>query len=220
MIMRRQTRQLSVLPVIVAFVCGFFAPNAAGQAPEKVKAQTVTLGIITEINRSQIAEHFSDFVRYVAAKLGSASDIEGKVVIAPSAFDLAKLIEQRQVDFYMESPYPTYLVNNVQGVARLLLRRWKRGIAEYRSVIFTKRNGEINRLEDLRGKVLVFEDPESTSGYFMPKSFLDAEGIHVHRQKSIRSLGFSDGRRLPLCLFPRKPRGLGADKKSGGRSLQ
>lgn len=103
--MRRQTRQLSVLPAIAALVCGFFAPNAAGQAPEKVKAQTVTLGIITETNRSQIAEHFSDFVRYVAVKLGSASDIEGKVVIAPSAFDLAKLIEQRQLMGQAVTPY-------------------------------------------------------------------------------------------------------------------
>jgi len=50
-------------------------------------------------------------------------------------------------------------------------------MAEYRSLIFTKRNGEINRLEDLRGKVLVFEDPESTSGYFLPKSFLRRKGF-------------------------------------------
>jgi ABC-type phosphate/phosphonate transport system substrate-binding protein len=128
------------------------------------------LGIITATNRSLTAEHFTDFVRYLAAKLTSASDIEGKVVIAPTAFNLARLIEQRQIDFYMDSPYPTYLVNDVQGVVKLLLRRCKRGMAEYRSLTFTKTNGAINRLEDLRGKVLVFKDPESTSGYFLPKS--------------------------------------------------
>ena len=174
--MRRQTRQLSVLAIAV-LACGIFSANAAGGASEKETAQTLTLGIISETNRTLVAEHFNDFVRYVAAKLSSGSDIEGKVVIAPTAFDLARLIEQRQVDFYMDSPYPTYLVNDVQGVARLLLRRWKRGMAEYRSLIFTKRNGEINRLEDLRGKVLVFEDPESTSGYFLPKSFLSRKGF-------------------------------------------
>ena len=116
-------------------------------------------------------------MRYLASKLASASDIEGKVVIAPTPFQLARLIEQKKVDFYMESPYPTYLINDVHGVAKLLLRRWKGGMAEYRSLIFTKRNGEINRLEDLRGKVLVFEDPESTSGHFLPKSFLRRKGF-------------------------------------------
>ena len=218
--MERQPRQLSVLPAIAALVCGFFAANAAAQALERAKAQTLTLGIVSEINRTLIADHFSDFVRYVAGKLASASDIEGKVVIAPTPFQLARLIEQKKVDFYMESPYPTYLVNDVHGVAKLLLRRWKGGMAEYRSLIFTKKNGEISRLEDLRGKVLVFEDPESTSGHFLPKSFSDTEGIQVHRQEPIRPLGFTDRYRLSLCLFPRKTRRLGAHQKGGGRSLQ
>lgn len=175
--MRKQTRDLIVVQAIVAFLCGFFVADATGQGPEKVKAKTVSLGIISELNRAQIADHFGDFVRYVAEKLTPASDIEGKVVIAPTPFQLAKLIEQKRVDFYMESPYPTYLVNHVQGVARLLLRRWKGGVAEYRSLIFAKRNGEINRLEDLRGKVVVFEDPESTSGHFLPRSLLLRNGF-------------------------------------------
>jgi phosphonate transport system substrate-binding protein len=175
--MRKQTRDLSVLPVIAALLCGFSAADATGQTPERVKAKTISLGIVSEINRAQIADHFGDFVRYVAAKLNPASDVEGKVVIAPTPFQLARLIDQKRVDFYMESPYPTYLINHVQGVARLILRRWKRGMAEYRSLIFTKRNGEINRLEDLRGKVVVFENPESTSGHFLPKSFLRRKGF-------------------------------------------
>ena len=177
MIMRIHARQSSVLPAIAALVCGFFAASAAGQAPERVKVQTVSLGIVSGINQSLIADHFSDFVRYVAGKLGSAADVEGKVVIAPTPFELARLIEQKKVDFYMESPYPTYLVNDVQGVAKLMLRRWKGGMAEYRSLIFTKKSGEINRLEDLRGKVLVFENPESTSGHFLPKHFLTRKGF-------------------------------------------
>jgi phosphonate transport system substrate-binding protein len=164
------------LPAIAALVCGFFAANAAGQAPERVKAQTISLGIVSEINQTLIADHFSDFVRFVAGKLTSASDIEGKVVIAPTPFQLARLIEQKKVDFYMESPYPTYLVNDVQGVARLMLRRWKSGMAEYRASFYQK-NGEINRLEDLRGKVVVFESPDSTSGHFLPRHFLTRKGF-------------------------------------------
>src|SRR5262249_61747542 len=91
------------------------------------------------------------------------------VVIPRTPFQVSGLIEQRNVDFYMDSPYPTYLINDVQGVAKLLLRSWKSGMAEYRSLVFTKKNGEINRLEDLRGKTFAFEDPESTSGHFLPR---------------------------------------------------
>ena len=175
--MRRRTLQLLFLPPIAVLVCGLFTVDAAAQTPERVKPQTLSLGMVSEVNQTLIADHFSDFVRYLAARLTSTSDIEGKVVIAPTPFQLAKLIEQKKVDFYMDSPYPTYLVNNVQGVAKLMVRRWKGGMAEYRSLIFTNKNGEINRLEDLKGKVVVFEDPESTSGHFLPKHFLTRKGF-------------------------------------------
>src|SRR5262245_26783323 len=177
MVTKKQKIQLSGLPLIAALICGFSAANAAQQAPERAKVPTVTLGIVSATNQTLIADHFGDFVRYVGGKLNPGSVVEGKVVIASTPFQLARLIEQRKVDFYMDSPYPTYLINDVQGVAKLLLRRWKGGMAEYRSLIFTKRNGEINRLEDLRGKTFAFEDPESTSGHFLPRHFLTRKGF-------------------------------------------
>jgi len=172
----RPERRLAAIVALTAIVCVIWTGEAPSAA-DAISAQQISLGIIAETNRAQIEDRFSNFVRYVAAKLDPASGIKGKIVIAPTAFELARLIEQRQVDFYIESPYPTYLVNNVHGVARLLLRRWKGGMAEYRSLIFTRRSGAIRRLEDLRGKVIAFEDPESTSGYFLPHYFLKRKGF-------------------------------------------
>ena len=174
----RRPHLLSLFPTIAVLLYGMvLTVNAAEQGMERTKTQTVTLGLVSEIHRAQIEGHFQDFVRYVAGKLFAAPDFEAKIMIAPSAFQLARLIEQKKVDFYMESPYPTYLINDMHGAAKLLLRRWKSGMAEYRSLIFTKNNGEVSRLEDLRGKVLAFEDPGSTSGHFLAKSFLLKKGF-------------------------------------------
>jgi phosphonate transport system substrate-binding protein len=52
-------------------------------------------------------------------------------------------------------------------------------MAEYYSVIFTKRNSGIKSLQDLKGKTIVFEDPGSTSGYLMPKLFLQRSGLKL-----------------------------------------
>jgi len=98
------------------------------------------------------------------------------VVIVPSALQMAKLLEEKKIDFYLESPYPTYLINK-QGAAVLLLRRWKSGMAEYRGLIFSKKDSETSRLEQLRGKMIAFEDPGSTSGYFLPKVLLLKKGF-------------------------------------------
>jgi phosphonate transport system substrate-binding protein len=172
--MRR--KMLSFLPALALLASGLPAVNAAQQV-ERVSSRTLSLGMVSEVNQSLIVDRFSDFVKYLAARLTSTPDTKGQVVIAPTPFRLARLIDQNQIDFYMESPYPTYLINNVQGVARLMARRWKGGIAEYRSLIFTAKNGDINRLEDLQGKLLVFEDPESTSGHFLPRHFLTRKGF-------------------------------------------
>ena len=176
--MTRNPTQLPVLTALAALVFQVvLAACAAAQPPERVKAQPLTLGLVSEIHRAEIEEHFQEFTRYLADRLSPASEFEGKVLIAPTPFQLARLIEQKKVDYYMESPYPTYLINDLHGVAKLLLRRWKSGMAEYRSLIFTRNNGEVSRLEDLRGKVLAFEDPGSTSGYFLAKSFLLKKGF-------------------------------------------
>ena len=145
-----------------------------------VLAQTsFSLGIVSEMRQKEIEAHYRDFVRYVARKLSAAPEMEGKVVIAPNPAELAKLLEQGRVDFYIESAYATYIINDVEGAARLLLRRWQRGKPEYQSFIFTNRNSGINRLDDLRGKIIVFEDRESTSGYFLPKFFLLRNGFKL-----------------------------------------
>lgn len=157
MCVTRQTRRLAFVYATATLLFDIIlGSHAVGQAPGRVEAKTITLGIVAEINQKEVEEHFRGFVRYVAKKLSSAPTIEGRIVMAPTQARLAGLLTERKADFYMESPYPTHLINNVYGAGKLLLRRWKGGVAEYHSLIFTKRNGETKRLEDLRGKIIAF----------------------------------------------------------------
>jgi phosphonate transport system substrate-binding protein len=182
----RQTRRLAVVYAIAALLFDIIlGSHAVGQTPGRVEAKTITLGIVAPMNQKEVEEHFRDFVRYVARQLSSASAIEGRVVVSPTQSGLANLLTEQKVDFYMESPYPTYLINNVYGAGKLLLRRWKGGMAEYHALIFTKRNSETKRLEDLRGKIIAFEDPGSTSGHFLPKFFLSRRGFKLSEKTRI-----------------------------------
>jgi len=160
----------------VAFLTLIAGGTTAGESPAPVKITSITLGLVSTTSQKEIEEHFKNFVRYVARRLGQ--DIEGRVIIVPTALQMAKLLEEKKIDFYMESPYPTYLINK-QGAAVLLLRRWKSGMAEYRSLIFSKQGRKTSRLEQLRGKMIAFEDPGSTSGYFLPKVLLLRKGFKL-----------------------------------------
>lgn len=167
-----------VLAITMLYLALFRADPAQGQTAENEQT-TLTLGMVSEKYRSEIEDRFDDFVRYAAQKLSTAQRLDGAVMVAPSTFQLVKLLQQRRVDFYMESPYATYIINQVHHAGKLLLRQWKRGKVEYHSVIFTKGDSGINRLEDLRGKIIAFEDPDSTSGYYLPKLYLQRRGLKL-----------------------------------------
>jgi phosphonate transport system substrate-binding protein len=165
---------------LIWLIIGDGATQTAGSAETKA----IHLGLVSEINKSAIEEHFRDFVRYVTRRIAPGSEADDKVIIAPTPFELAKVLEQRRVDYYFESVYPTYTINYVHGAGKTILRRWKGGAAEYQSLIFTKRDGGIKQLGDLRGKMIIFEDPGSTSGYLMPKLFLSRNGLKMVEKKN------------------------------------
>jgi phosphonate transport system substrate-binding protein len=182
-----KTKHMCRLAIVLTILASdiILGSRALGQTRGRLDAKTITLGIVSEINQKEIVEHFQPFVRYVASRLSSGSPIEGKVVVVPTLSRLAALLTERRADFYMESPHPTYLINNVYGSGKLLLRRWKGGMADYHGIIFTKKGGDTKRLEDLRGKLIAFEDPESTSGHFLPKYFLSRKGFKLLQKTQI-----------------------------------
>jgi phosphonate transport system substrate-binding protein len=185
---KRPTRKFDAFYVLGTFLssvlCG---PEAWGQLSGRVEPKTFTLGIVSQIDEKEIDKHFREFAQYVARRLSSNAKIEGKVVTVGTPPRLASLLKERQADYYMESPYPTYVINDVEGAGTLLLRRWKGGMAEYRSLIFTKRDSTIRRLDDLRGKMIAFEDPDSTSGHFLPKFFLSRRGFKLAEKARIET---------------------------------
>jgi phosphonate transport system substrate-binding protein len=167
-----------IFDLIVLLVLLALSQNISAQ-PRSDEMKSIRLGLISDNDPSAVQEHFREFVRFVARRLSDRLENDARVLIAPTIFDMAKLLEQQRVDFYMESPYATYLINYVHGVGKTLLRRWKGGQAEYQGLIIIKRDSGIKQLSDLRGKSIVFEDPGSTSGYLLPKIFLSRKGFKL-----------------------------------------
>jgi phosphonate transport system substrate-binding protein len=173
----KQSLRVSVAFLIAALLL-IGASKTAAQVKQTVGIKTLTLGVIYPSEPKSVAEHFRPLVQYAARKLEPAGEIKSTVVVAPNTDRLIELLERGQVDFYLESPFPTYLINRT-GTGKLLLRRWKKGMSEYRSVILTNKASRNTRLEDLRNKMIAFEDPGSTSGYFLPKLLLSQKRFRV-----------------------------------------
>ena len=180
--MTRFSHQLMIMLVVPAL---FATIECVAQTQTK-STNTLVLGVVFQGAAQPVEAHFRPLIEYVAHKFSSTTETKGMIIVAPTAGQMIKLLEEKRVDLYMESPYPTYLINRL-GAARLLLRAWKGGMAEYRSLIFTSKQSGVTDPKELRGKIIAFEDPGSTSGYFLPKLFLLKKGFSMSEQASPES---------------------------------
>jgi phosphonate transport system substrate-binding protein len=136
--------------------------------------------IIGSIHREVAAEikKFLPLTDYLGKHLQAEGINEAKIVVAKDVFEMGTLLKERKVDVYIDSLFPSVAANLLSG-SKVLLRRWKRGRPEYRSVIYEKKDGNLHRVENLKGHILAFEEPFSTSGYFIPKIALVQAGLKL-----------------------------------------
>jgi ABC-type phosphate/phosphonate transport system substrate-binding protein len=132
----------------------------------------------TSSRASDEIKKFLPIATYLAKELATEGITEGQVIVSRSLRETAKLLHDGKADLYMDSPFPSLVVSHLSG-SKLLLRRWKKGVAAYRSLIFAKNSSGIMRLEDLKQKTLGFETSYSSSAYFIPKIILLHKGFKL-----------------------------------------
>lgn len=74
------------------------------------------------------------------------------------------------------SPLASALAHEMAG-ARMILAEERRGLPYYKSRFWVREDSGVEDLEDLRGKVVAFNDPLSASGYLFPVANLIDAGL-------------------------------------------
>jgi phosphonate transport system substrate-binding protein len=124
-----------------------------------------------------------EFVDYIAKKLQPVGITGGKILVVDKLHLLARDIREGKVDLFHDSVVPTMVVARQSGAVPIL-RQWKYGEAEYDSVILVRKNSGIDSLNDLKGKVLAFDEPHSTSAHVVPRMFLMEKKLKLVQVKS------------------------------------
>lgn len=158
------------------------ARQGLAQEPASVGQTTISIGRVSD-NPKKHYPRCEAIVTYLAKELSSLGIREGKVVLAKTNQELIEKIKAGEVDLITETPFSSFLYEELAGT-KILLRRWKKGSAMYHSVIFTRKDSRINRLEDLKGRKIAFEDPGSTSSYLLPRARFKQLGIPLVELKS------------------------------------
>lgn len=180
-------KTFSFLVVILSFAlvsCGGGLLPAATDVPatEPVQTHAIVLGDISD-DPAEVIEGTQPLADYLAANLADYGVTEGQVRVVTSTEEMAQLLEKGEVDLYFDSTYPATLISDQAG-ARIILRRWRFGVEEYKSVIFASAASGITSVNELPGHMVAMDAPYSTSGFLLPAVYLTEQGLNLVGKKS------------------------------------
>ena len=150
--------------------------------PNLTADEILVLGDISEKPTKKV-ERYQPLTNYLESRLEGVGIKKATVKIAPDLETMADWVKSGEVDLYFDSPYPVMIVSVNTG-ATPLLRRWKKGVAEYNSIILTHSDSDIHTIEELKGKKIALETNFSTSGYMLPLVYLKKAGLIPIEQSS------------------------------------
>jgi phosphonate transport system substrate-binding protein len=163
----------------VAAAISTAASAALGAPPPAPPRDAIHLGVIAEEPNEpgHMLDVYADLLARLGERLGPANLPVGELVIARDLDDLSQRLVRGDVDFTIETAFPTLVLQERSRVLEPALAVVRRGQREYHSVFFTRQDAPIRRLADLRGRTLVLQVLRSTSAFALPKAELERAGI-------------------------------------------
>lgn len=140
-------------------------------------AETLTLGSVNDNVKKHLAR-FAPLAEELERQLAQDGITEVDILVLPSSEAMEKALRSGDVDLYIDSPLVAAQVAR-EGNGVPFLRRWKDGVGSYHSIILARNDSGVETLQDLRGRRIGFQDPDSTSGFLLPAGLLRSEGIAI-----------------------------------------
>ncbi|NDR59103.1 phosphate/phosphite/phosphonate ABC transporter substrate-binding protein [Aliiruegeria sabulilitoris] len=150
---------------------------ALGVLASQASAEVLVLGSVNDNVRKHV-KRFSPLAEYLQAALVDQGVDGVEISVYPNSAAMADALASGKVDFYFDSPVVAAKVSRQAG-AIPVLRRWKRGVASYHSVIVVPTASDVQGLGDLVGRKIGFQDSDSTSGFLLPLGMILRENLPI-----------------------------------------
>lgn len=136
-------------------------------------AETLKIAIIPHRSNLGNEQAYNRFF----SELAEATGIRFAWLGSKTYADVINKLQTGKADIGYVGPFAYVVAQDRFGV-KILCRTVSAGNEEfYRSIIVTRKDAGLKRLEDLKGKSFSFTDPKSTSGYLFPLAQLMASEV-------------------------------------------
>lgn len=122
---------------------------------------------------------------YVIPRMADVGIREGRILMARDRKQMESYLRRGRVDWVTETAATAMQLQIGAGAQPLLLTE-RGGVSRYRTLFLTRNDSGISSLVDLKGRSVAFQNPSSTSAYYMPALEL-----------------IESGQRLEILLSPR-----------------
>jgi phosphonate transport system substrate-binding protein len=176
------------------------AMPAVGERPWAKQVPQIRIGLLGGENEGDRLGRFDAYRKLiedtfkVPARLYPAADYAGVM----QAFS-AKQIETSSMG---ASGYAGTWLDTNGGVEPLVVPLENDGSISYISVMIVRKDSGITSLEQMRGKSFAWADPNSTSGYLVPRSELRGSGVDINSYFS--RTGFAGGHEQAVVAVQQK----------------
>jgi phosphonate ABC transporter permease subunit PhnE len=147
----------------------------AAVTPEPIPEQVV-IGFFPSENAIAQQASANDLARLLSDRL----HLPVRAYVALDYTALVEAMHSGQVQFGWLTPAPLVLAERLFA-AEIVLTQVRRGSPTYFAALVVRGDSGLTRLEDLRGKTIAWVDPQSTSGYVIPRYLLIQRGFDPQR---------------------------------------
>ena len=155
--------------------------TAAGSAPLRAASpddpHVLVIGRISD-NPKAHYEQLKPLLDYVVPRMADVGIREGRILMAHDAQQMRSYLRRGRVDWVTETAGTAMMLANGAGAKPLLLTE-RDGVSRYATVFFARRDSGIGSLADLRGRAVAFQNPYSTSAYYVPATELVDAGLKL-----------------------------------------
>jgi phosphonate transport system substrate-binding protein len=118
-----------------------------------------------------------------------------KLMVAADYAGVIQAFAAKQLDIAYMSPaaYAAAWMESQGDVRPLVVTQEADGSTSYVAVLYTRSDSGIMSLEDMKGRSLAWADPNSASGYLIPRAEFRAMGIDPEPGKYFGKTGFAGG---------------------------
>ncbi|MEO6154963.1 MAG: phosphate/phosphite/phosphonate ABC transporter substrate-binding protein [Thermomonas sp.] len=142
--------------------------------PQDDESSVLVLGRVSDDPKSHY-EELKPLLEYVIPRMASVGIRSGRILMARDLQQMASYLRRGRVDWVTETSGNAVLLEQ-RAHAHSMLVTERGGANRYHTVFFVRRDSAIQSINDLAGHSVAFQNPYSTSAYYMPASMLLESG--------------------------------------------